>query len=164
MSRTLTILAAAGAAALTAAGAAPALAQNAAAETPPTRAELQADLGTRFKSMDGNGDGGIDTAEINAANDRVAKQAATLVAQRIEAEFAQLDADKNGQVSLAEFKAAAPTPTPTPAATTLQRLDSSKDGKINLAEYSANMLTAYDQLDTNKDGKLSQQEQQAESR
>ena len=143
---------------------APALAQDDAASAPPTRAALKSNLDARFKTIDANGDGTIDKAEIDAANARVAQQTSAALSKRMEAEFAQLDSNKDGQISLAEFKAAAPDPKPTPAATTLERLDANKDGKISLAEFSGNMLATFDSLDGNKDGRLSDQERQAARR
>ena len=79
----------------------------------------------------------------------------------MEQEFAQMDQDKNGQVSLAEFKAAAPRPSlPAIPHAALQPLDTNKDGKVSPAEFRAPTLAAFDRADANKDGKVTPEEAQ----
>jgi len=69
-----------------------------------------------------------------------------------------MDKDKNGQVSLAEFKAAATARVAPNSAATLQRFDRNKDGKVSQAEFRAPVLATFDRLDANKDGIVSQAE------
>ena len=131
-----------------------------ASDTPPTRAELVTSLNNRFKSVDTNNDGSITKAEIDAANSRAAQQASTTLAARMEAEFNKLDTNKDKQLSLAEFRAGAPTPRPVPSDTAIQRLDDNKDQKISLAEFTGSTLAAFDRADANKDGTISAAERQ----
>ncbi|MBO9668920.1 MAG: EF-hand domain-containing protein [Sphingobium sp.] len=64
-------------------------------KAPETRAELKTQLEARFDRMDANHDGKIDE------KDREARRAA-----RIAEHFAEIDTDKNGSISKAEFAAA----------------------------------------------------------
>jgi len=74
-----------------------------------------------------------------------------------------MDSNKDGQISLTELKAMAPTPQAPPASELLGQIDRNKDGKLNLEEYRANPLANFDRIDTNKDGTISAQEQSAAS-
>jgi Ca2+-binding EF-hand superfamily protein len=78
------------------------------------------------------------------------------LAQRVDDEFKKLDADKNGQLTLAEFRGATPTVRANAGASTaiIQRLDSNKDGKITVEEFRAPILAGFDRIDTNKDGTI----------
>ena len=58
----------------------------------------------------------------------------------MEQQFTALDTDKNGQVSLAEFKAAATARVSSNPAAALQRFDANKDGKVSAAEFRAPAL------------------------
>ena len=81
----------------------------------------------------------------------------------VEAEFTKLDTNKDGQLSKAEFMAAAPTGSnvqPNGAAIVSQ-LDKNKDGKISLDEYRAPRLAVFDKLDANHDGTISAAERQS---
>ena len=81
--------------------------------------------------------------------------------KRLEAEFTKLDGNKDGQLSLAEFKAAAPTPKTAPAADLLGQLDRNKDGKVTQDEFRSVPLANFDRIDTNKDGTVSEAEKNA---
>jgi Ca2+-binding EF-hand superfamily protein len=155
-------------------GAAPALATAAAqqglgkpaaaaAQAPPTRAALQKNLDTTFKSIDTNGDGSLSAAELQAAEGKVQQQRIGAVRTRVEAEFTKLDTNKDGQLSKAEFMAVAPTKSTTQpnGANLLGQLDANKDGKISGDEYRAPILSRFDKLDTNHDGTISATERQA---
>jgi Ca2+-binding EF-hand superfamily protein len=83
--------------------------------------------------------------------------------QKLEQEFALLDKDKNGQISLAEFKAAAAAKMAQIPEITLQKFDANKDGKVSAAEFKGPVLAAFDRADTNKDGKLSPEEKKKAS-
>jgi Ca2+-binding EF-hand superfamily protein len=81
----------------------------------------------------------------------------------MEGEFAKLDTNHDGQLSLAEFMAAAPKmPATLPSgAEMMAQLDKKHDGKVNLDEYRAPFLERFDKLDTNHDGIISATERQA---
>lgn len=112
-----------------------------------------------FAAADANKDGFTDRAEIEAAEAKaLAARKSNQLKQR-EAAFRQLDKDKNGTLSLAEFNAA-PAQTAKPNATaTLTRLDTNKDGKVSLAESRSPAEAQFARLDANKDGVLSVDEQ-----
>ena len=73
--------------------------------------------------------------------------------------FAELDSDKNGQISPAEFAKA--TPAPKLDASSVLRIDANKDGQVSLAEHRSATLDTFTKLDTNKDGTLTSAEVQA---
>ena len=140
-------------------GAAPTAAAKPTAQ-PATRTELARAADSTFQKIDTNSDRSLSKAEIDAAEARRSQQVAQNVQSRIAQEFAKLDTDKNGQLSLAEFRAAAPQVRVNPNASTqvLQRLDVNKDGKISPDEYRAPMLASFDRIDLNKDGTISSDE------
>ena len=144
---------------------APKPAAAAPAQNPPSRATLLRNLGTSFKAVDTNGDGTLNIQEVNAAEARRQQAMIQQVQTRYTQEFGKLDTDKNGQLSLAEFRAMAPQPKYSGNAgqLALQKLDKNKDGKVSADEYRAPMLAGFDQMDTNKDGTLSQAERQAQA-
>lgn len=114
-----------------------------------------------FQKVDTNNDRALSKAEIDAAQVRAQQQAAANIQQRLNQEFTKLDTDRNGQLSLAEFRAAAPAVRPADgnaSATAMQRLDANKDGKISVDEYRAPILAGFDRIDTNKDGTISADE------
>jgi Ca2+-binding EF-hand superfamily protein len=76
----------------------------------------------------------------------------------MEQQFTAMDKDKNGQVSLAEFKAAATAKVSPNAEAALQRFDANKDGKVSATEFRAPVLATFDQVDANKDGIVTQDE------
>lgn len=128
---------------------------------PLTRSQLSTQLDANFAKLDTNGDKALNKSEIEVVQGRSIAQAQTILTKRMEEEFAKLDSDKNGQLSLNEFKAAAPSPKATPAEDMLKELDSNKDGKVSAEEYRSLPLSNFDRLDSNKDGTISQQERQA---
>ena len=107
-----------------------------------------------------NTDGFTDRAEIEAAEAKsLSNRKAQLLKQR-EASFRQMDKDKNGSLSLAEFNSAvAGQSSKADATARLNRLDTNKDGKISAAESRAPAEAQFARLDTNKDGILSVEEQ-----
>jgi len=119
-----------------------------------TRAAVQKITDTRFGEGDVNNDGFLNSEELQ----RMTAKATEKVVAKMEQEFSAMDKDKNGQVSLAEFKAAATARVAPNSAATLQRFDRNKDGKVSQAEFRAPVLATFDRLDANKDGVVSQAE------
>ena len=150
---------------LLASAASPALPQAGAATQPKgpqpvSRTVFLSRADSLFAAVDTNKDGFTDRAEIEAAEGKVlTARKARLLKQR-EASFHQMDKDKNGSLSLAEFNAAPSAQSPKADATRrLQRLDTDKDGKISRAESRAPAEAQFARLDKNKDGILSVEEQ-----
>lgn len=107
----------------------------------PTPEQRQALL-ARWKAADGNNDGYIDRGEAQAMSP-IAKH------------FDELDADKDGKLSMDEIQNSAQT--------RLHAADTNQDGVIDRAEADASLprvAKAFDRLDTNKDGKLTVEEVQ----
>jgi Ca2+-binding EF-hand superfamily protein len=99
--------------------------------------------------------------EIATAETKRQQQMSLKVQNQMAEEFNKLDTDKNGSLSLAEFRAAAPqiaAPAPDSAQKALQKLDTNKDGKVSADEYRGPPLANFDRLDSNKDGIISQAE------
>ena len=138
-------------------GAALAQAAAPAAGQPTLRADVAKTISQNFDEGDINNDGFLSRAEITTMSVKATEK----VVARMEQEFAALDADKNGQVSLAEFKAGATAKISQPAEVTLQRFDANKDGKISPTEYSTPVLAVFDRADTNKDGQVTADEAKA---
>lgn len=127
---------------------------------PVSRVVYMSRVDKAFGEVDTNKDGYTDRAEIEAAEAKVlAARKAQLVKQR-EAAFRQMDKDKNGSLSLAEFNGATLAQSPKADATPrLNRLDKNKDGKISMVESRAPAEAQFVRLDANKDGILSVEEQ-----
>ena len=85
----------------------PAASEPGAAAQAVTRAALVKDLDASFARIDANRDGVITVPEADASQERARQQNIALLLQRAEQQFTQLDSDKNGQISRAEFKALA---------------------------------------------------------
>ena len=141
--------------------AAPSLAQApakpGAAVTSISRAMVVANAESEFKKVDTNNDGQMSRVEIETFQ---TASAVEMLTARNKAVFAALDADKNGQISAAEFAKLNSAP-PKVDATNVLRIDSNKDGKISLAEHRGATIATFTQFDTNKDGALSAAEVQA---
>lgn len=157
---------------------------------PRTRAELQAKIAEHFRQADTNGDGVITAAERDAAREAMKAKWQERRAERKEQRFAELDTDRNGSLSKAEFLA--------PRAGRddakdgregrgpgkwshsghhgggfgrmgmgmgggqwFERADANKDGKLTLAEAQAGPLATFDKVDANKDGVISPEEHKA---
>ena len=141
--------------------AAPAQTPNAAPaanQTPPTRAELVTKLDEGFNRVDTNHDGFLSREEVGAEGAKALAQAQEAVNEKAQEEFTKLDTDKNGQLSLAEFRAAARVSAKSTPDQAIQRLDANKDGRVSANEFKNPTLAAYDKVDLNKDGKVTQDE------
>jgi Ca2+-binding EF-hand superfamily protein len=75
--------------------------------------------------------------------------------------FAQLDADKNGQISPTEFSRATTPSTVANAQPMIARMDSNRDSQVNLIEHRTATLANFDRLDTDKDGVVTPAEMKA---
>lgn len=124
------------------------------AQQPSTRANVQKVADTKFDEGDANNDGFLSRTEVQSMSAKATQQ----VVARMEQEFVAMDKDKNGQVSLAEFKTAATAKIAQNPEVTLQRFDSNKDGKVSPTEFRNPVLAAFDRVDANKDGKISPEE------
>ncbi len=140
--------------------ASPASAQPAAgsAARPVPRAQFIADMDAQFKKLDVNGDGTATRLEIEASQRQTL---AALAGQRNRTLFAQLDKDRNGQLSAAEFAALAATPPAANAGPLLTQWDSNKDGKVVLVEFRTATQANFDRMDRDKDGIVSVAEMRA---
>jgi Ca2+-binding EF-hand superfamily protein len=119
-----------------------------------TRAEVQKMADGRFGEGDVNNDGFLSRDELQGMTAKATQQ----VVAQMEQQFTAMDTDKNGQVSLAEFKAAATAKVSPNAEAALQRFDANKDGKVSATEFRAPVLATFDQVDANKDGIVTQDE------
>ena len=133
-------------------------AQRAPPARPVTRAQFIADMDAQFKSLDGNSDGIATRLEIETVQRR---NATAVAAQRSRQIFAQLDKDRNGQLSAAEFAALAVTPPSPNAGPLLAGWDGNKDGRVALIEFRAATQANFDRMDTDKDGVVSVAEMKA---
>ena len=122
------------------------------------RATFLANMDSDFAKMDSNHDGKIVKAEIEASLRASAMQE---IMRRNRATFGQLDTDKNGQLSAAEFSQFHADPPPPNATPMLQHFDTNKDATISQVEFRAGTLANFDKLDSDKDGIVSAAEMRA---
>ena len=132
------------------------VAGTAAAQAPKVslRTDVQKQVDANFDKGDTNNDNFLGRAEVQAMTSRALQN----LTPKIEAEFKVLDKDGNGQISLAEFKAAAFSKLGQNPELTLQKFDTNKDGKVSVAEFRAPVLAAFDRADLNRDGKVTAEE------
>jgi Ca2+-binding EF-hand superfamily protein len=127
-----------------------------------SKADFTKNIDNRFQALDANHDGFLSKSELAAAQAKALQEARAIEEQRLEAEFKKLDTNKDNQLSLAEFKAAAPgVKTSATPDQMLAELDSNKDGKVSEQEYRARPLANFDKLDLNKDGIVTAEEMKA---
>ena len=116
---------------------------------PIPRAEFLKNMDADFARMDGNHDGKLAKAEIEASQRATALQQIHTRNQQV---FRELDKDRNGQLSPAEFAQFHAEPQPPNGAPMIQHFDTNHDGMIALVEYRSGTLANFDRLDTDKDG------------
>lgn len=117
-----------------------------------SRAQFIADMDAEFKRMDSDANRIVTRTEIEA----VLKPAlAAREANRNRRLFVQLDKDRNGQLSAAEFAILAANPPPPNSIPYMTNWDTNRDGKIELVEYRAATQNNFDRLDTDRDGVVS---------
>ena len=125
----------------------------------PSRAEVIKTVDANFDKADSNNDGFVSGDEMQNAAARAIQQAQEQVNTKAAEQFSKLDTDKNGQLSLTEFKAALNVrPSETPAQV-IAKYDGNKDGKVSAAEFRQRMVAAFDRVDLDKNGTLSADEQ-----
>jgi hypothetical protein len=133
-------------------------AQAPVAPTPVPRTDFIASMDAEFRKMDADKNNIVTRAEAEG----FLKATSILAAQqRNVALFQQLDADRNGQVSPAEFaKLVVPAP-PVDAGPMFAQSDFNKDQQISLIEYRTGKLVNFDRMDADKDGIVSVAEMKA---
>ena len=139
---------------------------NVPAGSPPktiSRADFVKQAATEFEAIDVAHHGFVTKAEFAAAELKARQQAVEAARSRMEARFAELDTNKDGQLSLSEFMVAAPKlPATLPnGAALMAQFDKKHDGKVTLDEYRAPFLASFDKVDTNHDGVISEAELKA---
>ena len=134
----------------------PAAAQGTRAPAPATqtapdlsRAQFIATMDAQFRTQDPNSDGKLTRAEIEAGERAKTLAAAQASNRQI---FAQLDADRNGALSPAEFAGLVQQPSLPDVAPIMTRLDANRDEVVTLVEYRAATLANFDRLETDHDG------------
>jgi Ca2+-binding EF-hand superfamily protein len=125
----------------------------------PNRADVVKKLDDGFNQLDKNNDGFLNKDEVAAAESKALQQAQNNVDAKIAEQFSKIDADKNGSITLAEFKAAAKVRSNQSPEEILSKWDANKDGKVSAAEFKGTALAAFDRADLNHDGKISPDEQ-----
>jgi hypothetical protein len=137
-----------------------------------TRAQVQTSTAEMFTKLDANKDGTFDAADRTLLEAQRTQQQA----ERQHARFEQLDTDKNGSLSRAEFDAAldhardrvagrgdgkrGPGGKGGPGGPGMGKLDGDKP--ITQAEFTAAALARFDRADTNRDGTVTAAERQAQ--
>lgn len=129
-----------------------------AASPPLARNQFVAQMDAEFRKMDGNKDGLVSRAEIEQYQQLQAVARAQI---RNQQQFAELDSDRNGQLSKAEFAKLVAPPLAANAQPMLSRMDGNRDQQISLAEHRAATLANFDRLDANRDGNVSDAEMKA---
>jgi hypothetical protein len=128
------------------------------AQTPLPRANFITVQDGQFSKMDADKDGNLTRIEV----DEFQKMTAVATGQqRNRALFAQLDADKNGQISPAEFLKLPLGQPETNPAPFMAQMDGNRDGKVTLIEHRTGTLANFDRLDTDKDGIVTPAEMKA---
>jgi Ca2+-binding EF-hand superfamily protein len=131
---------------------------------PVTRGAYINTLNARFGGIDTNHDGIVSAAEMAAEQQKEMQQAKTTINQQLSARFKQLDTNKDNQLNLQEFLAAAPGIRASEnSEQLLQRLDANKDGKLSADEFRNPQLATFDKADANHDGTVTPAEMQAVS-
>lgn len=121
-----------------------------------TRDAFVAAVDKRFVAIDANGNGKLDTAELDAAQQRIVARLEERRRNVARANFAAADANADGKVTLEEWEAAAaraPLRVWT-GSQLLTSLDANRDGLVSLDEYRASQLDQFDGRDTDGDGMI----------
>lgn len=127
---------------------------------PVTRADINAKLDADYADLDGDKDGKVTAAEINARLVKSGEAELEEVRKKRDASFAKLDANGDGSITKAEFDEKAPLPKlkEPDAAPFLAQFDADKDGGITKDEFRGPTLANFEKLDANKDGTVTPDE------
>ena len=180
----LLLAGAAGVAALTAVAAVAQSPAPAAPRAAQTRAEVTQHVQAMFTRVDANHDDWLTKAEADAAREQWRERAGMRAGRGPEHTFEQLDTDRNGSISRAEFDAVHAQHADRKADRKADRRamrhdgmgkggmrgghmmggamfemsDSNKDGKVSLQEATAAALQHFDMADANRDGQITRDE------
>lgn len=132
-------------------GSKPASAPKVTAAAPVPRTVFIQTMDGEFGKMDADKDKLLTKAEIEQFQRAVSQLEAQARAREL---FARLDADRNGQLSIAEFGQTVAAAPPN-AAPVLGHADLNRDGRITLVEYRTAKLANFDRMDADKDGVVS---------
>ena len=130
----------------------------AAGPQPIQRATFIGEMDAQFRKMDADKNGQLTALEIEQFQKL---QAVAEAEDRNRALFAQLDTNKNRQLSQAEFAKMVYPPTPSDPRPMLSREDANRDQQISLVEHRAATLANFDRIDADKDGVVSPAEMKA---
>lgn len=136
-----------------------------------TRDDVEMQAATNFGMFDTDEDGALTTQEINAPR-QTALNLNALTRRLERGAFSELDADKNGWLSVAEYTGGLDIQSPPTADSFLivfAHLDTDRNGRVTLEEYlklrppsaPLKINAAMGDYDSNKDGKISRAEFQA---
>jgi Ca2+-binding EF-hand superfamily protein len=132
--------------------------QQSASNAPVPRTMFIETMEAEFKRMDADRNGIVTKKEIE---DFQRASAIFAARQRLVTLFQQLDSDKNGQLSPAEFAGLPMNIPQSNAAPVLAQVDGNHDGQVTIVEYRAGKLVSFDRMDTDKDGVVSVAEMKA---
>ena len=124
---------------------------------PIPRATFLTVMDGEFGKMDADKNGDVTRAEIEAFQRSVAVAES---GKRNRALFQQLDTDRNGQISPAEFTKVTP-PDAVNARPLIAQYDADKNGRVSKIEYRSAKLSRFDRIDADKDGVASVAEQRS---
>ncbi|QDP19487.1 EF-hand domain-containing protein [Sphingomonas xanthus] len=122
------------------------------------RTQFIADMDAEFRKMDADKNGLVTRVEIEQYQRLTAVARAEARNRQL---FAQLDTDRNGQVSSEEFIKLVVAPQIPGAQSVLGRMDSNRDQQVSLIEHRAATLANFDRLDSDKDGIVTPAEMKA---
>jgi len=124
--------------------------------TPAVALANEGEAGSKFISIDANGDGQISAAEFEAVTDR---------------KFVEIDANRDGRVTVMEmdnYKAKAHKEKADKgwdarytSASQVKKLDTNGDGSLTEVEFAAGGQIKFDEMDSNHDGLVSKTEWEA---
>lgn len=109
-------------------------------------------MDAEFRKIDADKDGKLTRMEIEGYQRSIS---ILQTQRRNRALFAQLDTDRNGQLSPVEFAAVSNAPPKFNVVPILAEVDLNKDGIVTQIEYRAGKLVKFDRMDTDKDSVVS---------
>ena len=129
-----------------------------AAGAPLPRAKFVAGMDAEFRKIDTDGNGKLTRMEIEQHQK---SQAAAQAEARNKELFVQLDADRNGRLSQAEFAKMITPASTANAQPMIARMDGDRDDQISLVEHRTATVANFDRLDTDRDGVVTAAEMKA---